>query len=165
MDSYIYGIGNEVLYLFGGVALVFALFIHYFLVTARNQESTQADEATPSQFYNILPTFNRACPVCLGNPVFKVATNCGHAYCGSCLLQLVHHSRPRITVHCAVCRSTVTWIIEQFSDEERENCSEQALTLKASVTHLKRCLSVYSRSDIDEYKITVKFITKLRNKS
>lgn len=52
------------------------------------------------------------CPICLGEVSFGVETNCGHIYCGLCILTYWQHgSWGEVgAMKCAVCRQQVCFV-------------------------------------------------------
>ena len=50
------------------------------------------------------------CPICLDSPpTHEILTNCGHAFCGECIVEFWKHSgSPRGTLPCPCCRTPLT---------------------------------------------------------
>ncbi|XP_038648530.1 E3 ubiquitin-protein ligase RNF170 isoform X2 [Scyliorhinus canicula] len=70
------------------------------------------------QFYN-----DMSCPVCLQQAAFPVETNCGHLFCGSCIVAYWTYGTWLGAVNCPICRQMVTLLFPLFSvnDEQQES--------------------------------------------
>ncbi|XP_074642116.1 E3 ubiquitin-protein ligase RNF170-like isoform X2 [Tubulanus polymorphus] len=47
------------------------------------------------------------CPICLGDAIYAVETNCSHIFCGNCILAYWHHGSWIGAMRCPVCRQQV----------------------------------------------------------
>ncbi|XP_053105263.1 E3 ubiquitin-protein ligase RNF170-like [Hemicordylus capensis] len=47
------------------------------------------------------------CPICLQTATFPVETNCGHLFCGSCLIEYWKHGSWLGAINCPLCRQKV----------------------------------------------------------
>lgn len=61
---------------------------------------------------------NNMCPVCLNDAHFAVETNCGHIFCGRCMIAYRNHGNWTGAVRCPVCRQQVTILFQLFTDDE-----------------------------------------------
>ncbi|XP_072351603.1 E3 ubiquitin-protein ligase RNF170-like isoform X3 [Scyliorhinus torazame] len=70
------------------------------------------------QFYN-----DMSCPVCLQQAAFPVETNCGHLFCGSCIVAYWTYGTWLGAVNCPICRQMVTLLFPLFpvNDEQQES--------------------------------------------
>ena len=81
-QSYFAGIGDDVL-----LGAIITLFLVYFLYQIIQRLLPENDEAE-----NIDTTTGRVranlqnCPICLGDVAFAIETNCGHVFCGQCII-------------------------------------------------------------------------------
>uniref|UniRef100_A0A8K9UHR8 E3 ubiquitin-protein ligase RNF170 n=1 Tax=Oncorhynchus mykiss TaxID=8022 RepID=A0A8K9UHR8_ONCMY len=66
-------------------------------------ESQEAEPAEPRrQFYT-----DMSCPVCLQQAVLPVETNCGHLFCGSCIIAYWRYGTWFGAINCPICRQMV----------------------------------------------------------
>ncbi|KAL1022534.1 hypothetical protein UPYG_G00028980 [Umbra pygmaea] len=56
------------------------------------------------------------CPVCLQTASFPVQTNCGHLFCGPCLISYWKHGSWLNAISCPLCRQKVSSIHSLFSE-------------------------------------------------
>ena len=62
------------------------------------------------------------CPICYGETQLGLKTNCGHVYCGECILAWVHLSSNGLSpMLCPYCRQKVTTLVPCFNEDERNN--------------------------------------------
>lgn len=48
-----------------------------------------------------------SCPVCLQQATFPIETNCGHLFCGSCIIAYWRYGSWLGAIRCPICRQTV----------------------------------------------------------
>ncbi|XP_007901880.1 E3 ubiquitin-protein ligase RNF170-like [Callorhinchus milii] len=60
------------------------------------------------------------CPVCLQIPSYPVETNCGHSFCGSCLIEYWRHGSWLGAVGCPLCRQKVNFLNILFCEGHQE---------------------------------------------
>ncbi|XP_026521738.1 E3 ubiquitin-protein ligase RNF170-like [Notechis scutatus] len=51
-----------------------------------------------------------SCPICLQTANFPVETNCGHFFCGYCLIQYWKHGSWLSAINCPLCRQKVVFL-------------------------------------------------------
>ncbi|XP_043530199.1 E3 ubiquitin-protein ligase RNF170-like isoform X2 [Chiloscyllium punctatum] len=75
-------------------------------------------ERDRQQFYT-----DMSCPVCLQQAAFPVETNCGHLFCGSCIVAYWTYGTWLGAVNCPICRQMVTLLFPLFpvNDEQQES--------------------------------------------
>jgi RING finger protein 170 len=116
------GVGDEVLY-FGmatvlcGVMLYYALLYMFSLLSPPGSQGT--DSASPAQ--GRTRSSNYDCAICLGEATLALETNCGHVYCGNCILEVWRRSNALQATTCPYCRQRITIILPYFSQEERDS--------------------------------------------
>ncbi|XP_012685628.1 E3 ubiquitin-protein ligase RNF170 [Clupea harengus] len=127
-DSLIEGVSNPVLFVvvlslafLGGLAaLLFRNEQQQQRIHPENQEHVRAvrqrlqtDQDTPPeprhQFYT-----DMSCPVCLQQASLPVETNCGHLFCGSCVIAYWRYGTWLGPISCPICRQTVTLMFPLF---------------------------------------------------
>ncbi|KAG8010619.1 hypothetical protein GBF38_009753 [Nibea albiflora] len=69
----------------------------------RQQLQTEQDENTQSEARQQYYT-DMSCPVCLQQAVLPVETNCGHLFCGSCLIAYWRYGTWLGAINCPICR-------------------------------------------------------------
>ncbi|XP_075999440.1 E3 ubiquitin-protein ligase RNF170 [Genypterus blacodes] len=81
----------------------------------RQQLQTEQDEnpqpEARHQFYT-----DMSCPVCLQQAVLPVETNCGHLFCGSCIIAYWRFGTWLGAIHCPICRQMVTLLLPLFHE-------------------------------------------------
>ncbi|XP_028624163.1 E3 ubiquitin-protein ligase RNF170 isoform X2 [Grammomys surdaster] len=70
----------------------------------REQLQTEQDVPAPArqQFYTEM-----YCPICLHQASFPVETNCGHLFCGSCIIAYWRYGSWLGAISCPICRQTI----------------------------------------------------------
>ncbi|XP_064928159.1 uncharacterized protein LOC102092395 isoform X3 [Columba livia] len=61
-----------------------------------------------------------SCPICLQTATFPVETNCGHLFCGACLITYWKHSPWLAAITCPLCRQKVV-ILDNISCEKQQD--------------------------------------------
>uniref|UniRef100_H3CCW6 E3 ubiquitin-protein ligase RNF170 n=1 Tax=Tetraodon nigroviridis TaxID=99883 RepID=H3CCW6_TETNG len=64
------------------------------------------------QFYS-----DMSCPVCLQQAVLPVETNCGHLFCGSCIIAYWRYGTWLGAINCPICRQMVTLLFPLFPED------------------------------------------------
>ncbi|XP_074061767.1 E3 ubiquitin-protein ligase RNF170-like [Macrotis lagotis] len=80
------------------------------------REHLQRDQEPPAprpQFYTDL-----SCPICLHHAALPIETNCGHLFCGNCLVAYWRYGSWLGTVNCPICRQTVTLLFPVFGEDD-----------------------------------------------
>jgi len=134
------GVGDEVFY-FGLGAILSAVLLYkavLYLFTSLGVPSEQqlAAEAGRTR----ATTYD--CAICLGQAEFAVETNCGHVYCGDCLLEVWRRSNALSALSCPYCRQRVTIILPYFSQDERDSAEPGDAEVR---TRVLGELSTYNR--------------------
>uniref|UniRef100_A0A2D4KRU7 RING-type domain-containing protein n=1 Tax=Micrurus paraensis TaxID=1970185 RepID=A0A2D4KRU7_9SAUR len=132
LDSMIEGISDQVL-LAIVLSITFLVALTYMLlrdgqsdIHPENQElvravrqqiqSEQENSVGDRQhFYTDL-----SCPVCLQQATFPIETNCGHLFCGSCIIAYWRCGSWLGAIHCPICRQTVTLFLPLFDDGQED---------------------------------------------
>ncbi|KAM8930124.1 E3 ubiquitin-protein ligase RNF170-like [Pelodytes ibericus] len=60
------------------------------------------------------------CPVCLQTATLPVETNCGHLFCGSCLMAYWKHDPWLGAINCPLCRQKVIFLYKEFGEVQRD---------------------------------------------
>ncbi|XP_015216609.2 E3 ubiquitin-protein ligase RNF170 isoform X1 [Lepisosteus oculatus] len=130
-DSLIEGISNQVLAavvlsftFLGGLATLLYSRTEQQNIHPENQERVRAirqqlqseqDAGAESrhQFYT-----DMSCPVCLQQASLPVETNCGHLFCGSCIIAYWRYGSWLGAIHCPICRQMVTLLFPLFHEHD-----------------------------------------------
>ncbi|XP_068190308.1 E3 ubiquitin-protein ligase RNF170 [Antennarius striatus] len=75
----------------------------------QTEQDENSQEETRPQFYT-----DMSCPVCLQQAVLPVETNCGHLFCGSCIIAYWRYGTWLGAINCPICRQTVTLLFPLF---------------------------------------------------
>uniref|UniRef100_T1JMW2 E3 ubiquitin-protein ligase RNF170 n=1 Tax=Strigamia maritima TaxID=126957 RepID=T1JMW2_STRMM len=176
-DTMIEGIGNEVVW---GLTLTFAVLVPllYFIfkrwrcrqAQTIHPESEQVVADTREQIFRRRTVENLAneasgamrvrsndseiqCPVCLGDASYAIETNCGHVFCGQCMITYWRHGTWLGAVRCPVCRQQVTILLQCFTEREQNSQEEDDIqernTILADIHNYNRRFSGEPRPIID----------------
>ncbi|XP_071666277.1 E3 ubiquitin-protein ligase RNF170-like isoform X1 [Patagioenas fasciata] len=66
-----------------------------------------------------------SCPICLQAATFPVETNCGHLFCGPCLITYWKHSPCLAAVTCPLCRQKVVLLDNISCEKQQDKPSKQ----------------------------------------
>ncbi|KAM8983940.1 E3 ubiquitin-protein ligase RNF170 isoform 2-T3 [Guaruba guarouba] len=83
----------------------------------RQQLQTEQDASADDRlrFYT-----DMSCPVCLQQATFPIETNCGHLFCGSCIIAYWRYGSWLGAIRCPICRQTVTLFLPLFSEDQQD---------------------------------------------
>lgn len=74
------------------------------------------------------------CPICLGTARYAIETNCGHLFCGQCMIMYWRHGTWLGAVRCPVCRQQVTLLLQCFTDGEQNSAELEDVDERNTVT-------------------------------
>ncbi|XP_072023250.1 E3 ubiquitin-protein ligase RNF170-like [Amphiura filiformis] len=111
--------------------------------TSASSTSTSGGEAFRRRRYNTDPT----CPICLVEKRFATETNCGHVFCGMCLITYWRHGTWLGAIACPVCRQQVTVLFPCF--REVDVTVEEAQTVSNAINDYNRRFSGDPRPIMD----------------
>ncbi|XP_049909626.1 E3 ubiquitin-protein ligase RNF170 isoform X2 [Epinephelus moara] len=81
----------------------------------RQQLQTEQDENPQAEARQQYYT-DMSCPVCLQQAVLPVETNCGHLFCGSCIIAYWRYGTWLGAINCPICRQMVTLLFPLFHE-------------------------------------------------
>ncbi|KAI8786908.1 E3 ubiquitin-protein ligase RNF170-like [Biomphalaria glabrata] len=161
------GIGNEVLYvLFTILAGCLAVFLYFHrrqrlgltihpdsvnnVATTREQLQTEGGQRGSQRRANHANDGSLQCPICLGSAAFAIETNCGHVFCGHCMITYWEHQTWLGAVRCPSCRTQVSLLLLNFTSEEHAHESDERREVITKVNQYNRRYSGEART-IQEY--------------
>ncbi|XP_062994371.1 E3 ubiquitin-protein ligase RNF170-like [Elgaria multicarinata webbii] len=68
-----------------------------------------------------------SCPICLQSATFPVKTNCGHLFCGSCLIEYWKHGAWLGAISCPLCRQKVILLYTISCENQPDKQSKQTV--------------------------------------
>ncbi|XP_056374216.1 E3 ubiquitin-protein ligase RNF170 isoform X2 [Hyla sarda] len=134
--SFIEGVSNQVIVAVV-ISLLFIAALTYLMLQSEQQnihpenqervrairEQLQNEQETTvqprHQFYS-----DMSCPVCLQLATFPVETNCGHLFCGPCIIAYWRYGSWLGAISCPICRQTVTLLFPVFQVSEQQDAQE-----------------------------------------
>lgn len=173
-DVWVVGMGNEVLLSLIIVAVpISILFVHFMKFLSKwisflweklqtgdaaEEEQIQPEDAIEDVVDRPLP--EHRCAICLESLTLAVETNCGHHFCGDCLLQTFRH-RPlgELIKPCPLCRSNVTLIMIRFTPEERE--AQDGTNLAQRRIEIRNFVRTYNRQSYGVPRSVSEFISDI----
>ncbi|XP_038075536.1 E3 ubiquitin-protein ligase RNF170-like isoform X2 [Patiria miniata] len=91
----------------------------------QDQQQNGSTQLPPARHrYSTDPT----CPVCLSDLAYATETNCGHVFCGNCLITYWRHGNWLGSIRCPVCRQQVTLLLPIFREVDHTTEDAQAVT-------------------------------------
>uniref|UniRef100_A0A0K2TDF5 E3 ubiquitin-protein ligase RNF170 n=1 Tax=Lepeophtheirus salmonis TaxID=72036 RepID=A0A0K2TDF5_LEPSM len=128
-----YGVGDECIMLFNVIGFFFIVYLLYVIYkyVARNASSnssspTSSPSSLMSNLNNRVRSESPECSICLESVRFAVETNCGHVFCGACLVEYVDRLATLSTPTCPYCRQRITMILLYFTPEESQDSLQDA---------------------------------------
>lgn len=124
---------------------------HVRAVRQQLQSEQEAPSETRPQYYT-----DMSCPVCLQQAVLPVETNCGHLFCGSCIIAYWRYGTWLGAIHCPICRQMVTLLFPLFQEgtdprQVQDEDAEQLLILQ-DLNDYNRRFSGQPRSLMDRLR-------------
>lgn len=176
-DSFIEGVGDEVLLGATAFAVILLPLIIYAIVRwkfrqnqtihpenqqivedARQHIQRQRTAANVDLANGNMVRFRRndsdtQCPICLSDARFAVETNCGHLFCGQCMVTYWRHGTWLGAVRCPVCRQQVTIMLQCYTEAEQNSAElediEEKTLLNSEINHYNRRFSGEPRPALD----------------
>ncbi|MBN3290202.1 RN170 ligase, partial [Polypterus senegalus] len=169
--SIIEGISDQVL---AAVVLSFAFLSGFATLLFRNEEQNihpehqervsavrqqlQSEDDTPTlaalerlQFYT-----DMTCPICLQQQAsLPTETNCGHLFCGSCIIAYWRYGSWLGAINCPICRQMVTLLFPLFQENGQSQSQDEHSEMREvlqSVNDYNRRFSGQPRSLVDRLR-------------
>ncbi|XP_052556376.1 E3 ubiquitin-protein ligase RNF170 isoform X4 [Tympanuchus pallidicinctus] len=83
----------------------------------RQQLQTEQQDASNGDRHRFYT--DMSCPVCLQQATFPIETNCGHLFCGSCIIAYWRYGSWLGAIRCPICRQTVTLFLPLFGEDQQ----------------------------------------------
>lgn len=66
-------------------------------------------------------SINCSCPICLGDCFLPIETNCGHIFCGNCIINYWNHAHINIynKMKCPMCRQEISVLLPLYTIREQ----------------------------------------------
>lgn len=150
-STYIEGVGDEVLFIIP-LILVLVLALIY-LSSSKNRFSIfswGSGDASHPELRPVQGPHTENCPICLDVLSYPVQTNCGHLFCGSCVLACWDHNNWLLNpMPCPMCRQTITLIFLNFNEAEAGRVMEEHPQLVEKIGSYNRRFSGAPRPWMD----------------
>lgn len=117
---YVEGFGDEVIFvlMICGVIMTSLCLVYFFTYFTKSGPLPLLSGPAP-EIRAVGGPHSESCPICLEVVSFPVQTNCGHTFCGSCVLTCWDHGQWLMNpMPCPMCRQTITLIFLHFTEEE-----------------------------------------------
>ena len=143
-SSYIEGFGDDAVLVFSVLTLVTILTMIFYCKKRKGTYDIRPTVADASQ------RSSDPCPICLDEICYPVQTNCGHLFCGSCILACWDSASWLLNpLPCPLCRQTVTLVFLNFTESEFSSVSEDQPTLVSRIEEYNRRFSGAPRPLLD----------------
>jgi len=146
------GLGDEVI-LFGGITIICSILLLKCLQMFYSNTDSGSNQSSGG--YSVEGGRTRTteidCCICLGDTRYGVETNCGHIYCGDCILEVYRRSSSLQAMSCPYCRQRITLMLPYLSEDERLDSAdprdnETRNRIFSEITQYNRRFSGESRS-------------------
>ncbi|XP_073994503.1 E3 ubiquitin-protein ligase RNF170-like [Rhodnius prolixus] len=141
------GVGNEVIISSVVVLISLAILFYYIWKKAdwRFFDDDMRDNITGQERNIEPPRASEICSICLNSLIFALETNCGHRFCGLCLLTLYHRNvnGPLRIIVCPLCRTQVNLLLQCYTTAERN--AEEGSDLFTQIRRVNSFCSMYNR--------------------
>ncbi|XP_036385231.1 E3 ubiquitin-protein ligase RNF170 [Megalops cyprinoides] len=124
---------------------------HVRIVRQQLQSEQDAAAEPRHQFYT-----DMSCPVCLQQASLPVETNCGHLFCGPCIIAYWRYGSWLGAINCPICRQMVTLLFPLFQEGDLPNQAQdgqvEAGQILQDVNDYNRRFSGQPRSLMDRLR-------------
>ena len=145
-STYIEGFGDDAVVVIS-LLVLFLLFLvlSYLLPTSSSKYPAPTPTLQPVQ-----GPHSETCPICLDTISYPVKTNCGHLYCGACVLQVWDNESWLMSpMKCPMCRQAITLIFFHLDRTEAQNVVNEQPTLLRKVNEYNKRFSGAPRPWMD----------------
>ncbi|KAK9044339.1 hypothetical protein V6N11_072649 [Hibiscus sabdariffa] len=80
-----------------------------------------AEESSGNKRLNETPPDDDCCPICFGSFTVPCRSNCGHWYCGSCILQFWNYSSAPKPCKCPMCACKIINLMPEASLQQQQD--------------------------------------------
>lgn len=124
---------------------------HVRVVREQLQNEQVSSSESRHQYYS-----DMSCPVCLQQAVLPVETNCGHLFCGPCIIAYWRYGTWLGAINCPICRQMVTLLFPLFHDNGRSARTQdeqvEPATIINGINDYNRRFSGQPRSLVDRLR-------------
>eukprot|EP00095_Tigriopus_kingsejongensis_P012758 maker-scaffold30_size591359-snap-gene-2.14 protein:Tk12758 transcript:maker-scaffold30_size591359-snap-gene-2.14-mRNA-1 annotation:"e3 ubiquitin-protein ligase rnf170-like" len=142
-SSYLYGLGDEIIVgVILGAFLIYLGYQLYWKLIGPQVERFNGTTSSSSPTHSARMAYNGRirsdvyeCSICLGEITLAVETNCGHTFCGTCMLTFydMANTGPLTAPNCPMCRQRITLLLPYFSEEERSSIELDVVTNRDAI--------------------------------
>ncbi|XP_063676452.1 E3 ubiquitin-protein ligase RNF170-like [Bolinopsis microptera] len=149
--TYVEGVGDEVVFVTMVTALIlFTLTIVYYITSSKVDHHGDPSTTQHPQLHPTEGPHSDSCPICLDTTSYPVQTNCGHVFCGACMLACWDHSEWLLSpMPCPMCRQTITLIFLHFNETELTTVNQERPQLLDKIGSYNRRFSGAPRPWMD----------------
>nr|KJB79273.1 hypothetical protein B456_013G041100 [Gossypium raimondii] len=79
------------------------------------------EESRENKRFTETPPDDDCCPICFGSFTVPCRSNCGHWYCGSCILQFWNYSSASIPCKCPMCACKIVNLMPEASLQQQQD--------------------------------------------
>ncbi|KAH1030782.1 hypothetical protein J1N35_042956 [Gossypium stocksii] len=79
------------------------------------------EESRGNKRFTETPPDDDCCPICFGSFTVPCRSNCGHWYCGSCILQFWNYSSASMPCKCPMCACKIVNLMPEASLQQQED--------------------------------------------
>ncbi|KAL5265756.1 hypothetical protein ACHWQZ_G006461 [Mnemiopsis leidyi] len=149
--NYVEGVGDEVVFVtMVTVLILLALTLVHYIAPSKGGLTTSTSSTQNPQLRPTDGPHTDTCPICLDVMSYPVQTNCGHMFCGACVLACWDHGEWLLSpMPCPMCRQTITLIFLHFTETEIGNVYQERPQLVDKIGSYNRRFSGAPRPWID----------------
>lgn len=79
------------------------------------------EESRGNKRFTETPPDDDCCPICFGSFTVPCRSNCGHWYCGSCILQFWNYSSESMPCKCPMCACKIVNLMPEASLQQQQD--------------------------------------------
>ncbi|MBA0874959.1 hypothetical protein Goshw_024552 [Gossypium schwendimanii] len=79
------------------------------------------EESRGNKRFTETPPDDDCCPICFGSFTVPCRSNCGHWYCGSCILQFWNYSSASMPCKCPMCACKIVNLMPEASLQQQQD--------------------------------------------
>ncbi|XP_022746473.1 armadillo repeat-containing protein 6 [Durio zibethinus] len=95
------------------------------------ERGRKVEESSGNKRLSESPPDDDCCPICFGSFTVPCRSNCGHWYCGSCILQFWNYSSTSKPCKCPMCACKIVNLMPEASLQQQQQDQEVTEVLKS----------------------------------